>query len=76
MTVAMVKYNYYKAQFRIIVCFDLLYSKPKTERHFLQIAYPASDFQSEETVEYYINRTGCFDCFYGDIYLINMVSVE
>ena len=34
MTVAMVKYNYYEVQFRIIVCFDLLYSKSTTELHF------------------------------------------
>ena len=45
MAVAMVKYNYYELQFRIILCFDLLYSKLNTELHFLQIAYPASDFQ-------------------------------
>ena len=29
--------------------------------------------EGEETVN--INRTGCFDCFYGDIYLVYTVSV-
>ena len=84
MAVAMVKYNYYEAQFRIISYFDLLYPKLNPELHFLQNSYPASDFDVLVLVETgRISKTStghgvclCLDCFYGDIYLIYMVSVE